>query len=362
MNFHGNLLVLRNSRSFQYNMPLLPHLERLAAGANLSADEAQSAMQTILDGKASPGQIAGFLMALRVHGETVDELVGFARAMRQTAVRVDLDLDGETVLDTCGTGGDSADTFNISTVAGFVVAGAGVRVAKHGNRAVTGKSGCGSADLLDSFGIEIDMASRAQERAARAIREVGIGFFFAPAVHTAMRHAAPVRAELKIRTAFNLLGPLTNPAGANAQLVGAPSEREAQLLAGALAALGLPRGFVAHGSDGLDEITTTGPTLVFEIRDGHVERRTLEPADFAVPMATAEQLKGGDKKRNLEIATAVLNGERGAPRDIVIANAAAALVAAGRVETFLEGAAIAAMSIDSGAARGKVAALATFMA
>jgi anthranilate phosphoribosyltransferase len=342
-------------------MPLLPYLERLAEGENLSADEAQSAMQTILDGKAPPAQIAGFLMALRVHGETVDELVGFARAMRQTAVRVDLALHGETILDTCGAGGDGAGTFNISTVAAFVVAGTGVRVAKHGNRAVTGKSGCGSADLLDSFGIEIDMTPTAPERAARAIREVGIGFFFAPAAHTAMRHAAPVRADLKIRTAFNLLGPLTNPAGANAQLVGAPSEREAQLLAGALAALGLTRGFVVHGSDGLDEITITGPTLVFEIRNGHVERRTLEPSDFAVPIATAEQLKGGDKQRNLEIANAVLNGERGAPRDIVIANAAAALVAAGRVETFLEGAAFAAMSVDSGAARGKVAALATFM-
>jgi anthranilate phosphoribosyltransferase len=242
-------------------------------------------------------------------------------------------------------------------VAAFVVAGAGVRVAKHGNRAVTGKSGCGSADLLDSFGIAMNAPP---ERAALAIREVGIGFFFAPAVHSAMKHAASVRADLKIRTAFNLLGPLTNPAGVNAQLVGAPSEREAKLIAGALAALGLPRGFVVHGSDGLDEITTTGPTLVFEIRDGQVERRTLEPGDFAVPIATAEQLKGGGKERNCEIARAVLKGEHGAARDIVIANAAAALVAAGRMETFLEAAAIAAVSIDSGAAQGKVNALAKF--
>jgi len=340
-------------------MPLLPYLERLAAGGDLSAAEAQSAMQTILDGQASAAQIAGFLMALRVQGETVDELVGFARAMRQTAVPVYLGLPGETILDTCGTGGDGAGTFNISTVAAFVVAGAGVRVAKHGNRAVTGRPGCGSADLLDSFGIAMNTSP---ERTARAIREVGIGFFFAPAVHTAMRHAAPVRADLKIRTAFNLLGPLTNPAGANAQLVGAPSEREAELIAGALAALGLPRGFVVHGWDGLDEITTTGPTLVFEIRSGNVERRTLEPGDFALPVAATEQLKGGGKERNLEIAMAVLNGERGAPRDIVIANAAAALVAAGRIETFLEGAAIAAVSIDSGAARGKVDALARFSA
>jgi anthranilate phosphoribosyltransferase len=338
-------------------MPLLPYLERLVAGEDLSGAEAQSAMQIILDGTASPAQIAGFLMALRVQGETVDELAGFARAMRQTAVPVDLGLSGETILDTCGTGGDGAGTFNISTVAAFVVAGAGVRVAKHGNRAVTGKSGCGSADLLDSFGVALDYSP---ERAARAIREVGIGFFFAPAVHSAMRHAAPVRADLKIRTAFNLLGPLTNPAGANAQLVGAPSEREAKLLAGALAALGLHRGFVVHGSDGLDEITTTGPTLVFEIRGGHVERRTLDPGDFAVPVATAGELKGGAKERNYEIAKSVLEGEHGPARDIVIANAAAALVAAGRVETFLEGAAIAAVSIDTGAARGKVDRLAKF--
>jgi anthranilate phosphoribosyltransferase len=292
-----------------------------------------------------------------VQGETVEELAGFARAMRQTAVRVDLDLPGETVLDTCGTGGDGAGTFNISTVTAFVVAGAGVRVAKHGNRAVTSRSGSGSVDLLDSFGITMDTEPA---RTAQAIREIGIGFFFAPAVHTAMRHAAPVRTDLRIRTAFNLLGPLTNPAGANAQLVGASSEREARLLAGALAALGLARGFVVHGSDGLDEITTTGSTLIFEIRNGNVERRTLEPGDFAVPVADASQLKGGGKEQNLEIAVSVLKGERGAPRDIVIVNAAAALVAAGRVETFLEGAAIAAVSIDSGAARGKVDALARF--
>ncbi len=339
-------------------MPLLPYLERLAGGPeSLRRIERNAAMRIILDGEAPPAQIAGFLMALRMQGETVDELVGFARAMRQTAAPIDLGLPGETVLDTCGTGGDGAGTFNISTVAAFVAAGAGVRVAKHGNRAVTGRSGCGSADLLDSLGISIDTGF---EQTARAIREVGIGFFFAPAVHTAMKHAAPVRADLKIRTAFNLLGPLTNPAGANAQLAGAPSEREARLIAGALALLGLPRGLVVHGADGLDEITTTGPTVVFEIRNGGIERRTLEPADFALPVATPEQLKGGSKERNCEVAKGVLNGEPGPARDIVIANAAAALVTAARVETFLEGAAIAAVSIDSGAARRKVEELAKF--
>jgi anthranilate phosphoribosyltransferase len=336
-------------------MSLLPYLERVADREDLSPADALAAMQTILTGQATHAQIAAFLMALRMKGETVDELVGFARAMRQMAEPIDHQLGAEPLLDTCGTGGDCAGTFNISTIAAFVVAGAGVRVAKHGNRSIT--SECGSADLLESLGIGIAFSPR---EAARAIREVGIGFLFAPAVHTAMKHAQPVRVDLKMRTVFNLLGPLTNPAGATAQLAGAPSPKAAELIAGALAALGLRRGFVVHGSDGLDEITTTGPTLVFEIADGKVERRTLEPADFAVPTARPEDLKGGDTTRNAAIANAVLSGQRGPQRDIVLANAAAALVAAGRVSTFLEGVAVAAVSIDAGAARGKVEALARF--
>jgi len=336
-------------------MSLLPYLERVAERENLSPADALAAMQTILTGQATHAQIAAFLMALRMKGETVDELVGFARAMRQMAEPIDHQLGDVPLLDTCGTGGDCAGTFNISTIAAFVVAGAGVRVAKHGNRSIT--SECGSADLLESLGIGIAFLPR---EAARAIREIGIGFLFAPAVHTAMKHAQPVRVELKMRTIFNLLGPLTNPAGATAQLAGAASPRAAELIAGALAALGLRRGFVVHGSDGLDEITTTGPTLVFEIRDGKVERSTLEPADFAVPTSVPEDLKGGDPARNAAIANAVLSGQRGPHRDIVLANAAAAVVAAGRVSTFLEGVAVAAVSIDAGAARGKVEALARF--
>jgi anthranilate phosphoribosyltransferase len=288
-------------------------------------------------------------------GETVDELVGFARAMRQMAEPIDLQPGGEPLVDTCGTGGDCTGTFNISTIAALVVAGAGVRVAKHGNRSIS--SQCGSADLLEALGIDIALSP---SQTARAIREIGIGFLFAPAFHTAMKHAQPVRVDLKMRTVFNLLGPLTNPAGATAQVAGAPSLKAAELIAGALAALGLRRGFVVHGSDGLDEITTTGPTLVFEIREGQVERRTLKPADFAVRTAVPEDLKGGDKACNAAIANAVLCGERGPHRDIVLANAAAALVAAGRVSTFLEGTAIAAVSIDAGAARAKVEALARF--
>ena len=338
-------------------MSLLPYLERVCQRQDLSAEEAKEVMRSILSGQASQLQIAGILTALRTKGETVDELVGFAQAMREMAAPVDVGLDGRTILDTCGTGGDGAGTFNISTIAAFVVAGAGVHVAKHGNRAVTSAKGCGSADLLESLGINTDFSP---DRAARAIREVGIGFLFAPAVHTAMKHAQPVRVDLKMRTVFNLLGPLTNPAGATSQLAGAPSDHAAELMAGALSKLGLKRGFVVHGWDGLDEITTTGPTLAFEIREGQVERRTLEPSDFAIRRAEPAQLQGGSGERNHEIARSVLEGEYGPARDIVLVNAAAALVAAGKVETFLEGMAIATVSIDAGAAKAKVKALAQF--
>jgi anthranilate phosphoribosyltransferase len=322
---------------------------------DLSRADAFAAMETILQGQASPAQIAAFLVALRMKGETVEELVGFASAMRGMARRVDAGLNGEVLIDTCGTGGDGGGTFNISTVAAFVVAGAGVHVAKHGNRSLS--SHCGSADLLECLGIEIAMPP---EEAARAIREVGIGFLFAPAIHTAMRHAQPVRAELKMRTVFNLLGPLTNPAGASAQLVGAPSARAAELMAGALAALGLKHGFVVHGSDGLDEITTTGPTLAFEIRAGQVERRELHPSDFGVPQVDAAALKGGEREVNCAIANEILAGAHGPQRDIVLVNSAAALVAAGKAEDLLEGMTVAAQSIDSGAAAAKVTALAEF--
>jgi len=336
-------------------MPLLPFIERVAGRHNLSPEEARDALLVILEGRASQPQLAAFLMAMRMKGETAGELVGFARAMRAMAAPVSHGLMGVPILDTCGTGGDGAGTFNISTIAAFVVAGAGVRVAKHGNRSISSRSG--SADLLESFGVRIDLSP---DDSARAIREVGIGFFFAPHFHTATRHAATVRADLKMRTLFNLLGPLTNPAGATSQIAGAPSEKAAGLIAEALATLGLARGLVVHGSDGLDEITTTGPTVAFEIRDSHVERRTLEPEDFAIRPASPADLKGGDHARNFEIAQAILAGERGPKRDIVLVNSAAALVVAGQVDTFLEGMAIATVSIDTGAARGKVDELTRF--
>ncbi len=336
-------------------MPFLQYLHAVAEHRHLKAEEARAAMQAILAGEVSSVQIASFLTALRMKGETVEELVGFARAMREVAVRVDAGLNGEVLLDTCGTGGDGQGTFNISTIAAFVVAGAGVRVAKHGNRSISSQGG--SADLLESLGIAVVLPP---EKVAQAIREIGIGFLFAPAIHTATRHAHPVRVELKMRTVFNLLGPLTNPAGATAQLVGAPSERTAELMAGALAELGLEHGFVVHGSDGLDEITTTAATTAFEIRGGRIERRTLTPEDFGVERADPSALKGLGKDGNTAIARAVLGGAGGSQRDIVLVNAAAALVAAGKAAEFGEGMELSRESIDSGAAWRKVEELARF--
>src|SRR5260370_22248323 len=271
-------------------MPLIPFLHQVAARHDLTAQDAQAAMQIILAGEATPTQIAAFLVALRVKGESVGELAGFARAMRLVGRRGNAP---GPLIDTCGTGGDGCGTFNISTIAAFVIAGAGVRVAKHGNRSISG--GPGSADLMESLGVRI---SQDPDQMAGAIEEVGIAFLFAPAIHLSTKHAQPVRVGLKMRTVFNLLGPPTKPAGATAQLVGAPSEATAELMAGALAELGLERGFVVHGSDGLDEITTTGYTVAFEIRAGHTERRILEPEHFGVRAATLAELKGGKELKN----------------------------------------------------------------
>ncbi len=336
-------------------MALLSSLEIVMSGRDLDAAQAREAMLSILDGGATTAQIAAFLTALRMKGETAEEVVGFARAMRERAARVDTGPDPRPLADTCGTGGDGAGTFNISTAAAFVVAGAGARVAKHGNRSISSR--CGSADVMEGLGVNVALAP---EEAARSIRQTGIGFLFAPAIHTATRHAQPARLELKMRTVFNLLGPLTNPAGAQAQLAGAPSPEAAELMADALAALGLARGFVVHGSDGLDEITTTGPTLAFEVRDGSVARRQFTPEDFGVARAASEDLRGGDREANCEIVRSILAGAPGPRRDIVLVNAAAALVAAGLADGFREGAALAAESIDSGAASAKLRALAEF--
>jgi len=289
-------------------------------------------------------------MALRMKGETAAELAGFARAMRERAVFVDA---GPDVIDTCGTGGDGAGTFNISTVAALVMAGAGARVAKHGNRSISSTT-AGSAEMMEALGVRFAMSP---EEAACAVREIGIGFLFAPHMHPAMKHAQPVRRELKLRTVFNLLGPLVNPARAQSQLIGAPSPAAAQLMAEALAELGTRRTFVVHGHDGLDEISTTGATDVYEVSTGRVIKTVWMPSDFGVPRASISDLQGGDPTRNAEIARQILGGEKNPARDIVLVNAAAGLVAAGVASDLRQGMSAAARSIDSGAAADRLARL-----
>lgn len=338
-------------------------IQKAVAGEDLSRVEAEAAMEQILAGSASATQIAAFLTALRMKGETVDELVGFATSMRRHAAQTFPPFaltDGTVLVDTCGTGGDARGTFNISTAAAFVVAGAGVRVAKHGNRSISSR--CGSADVLEHFGVRMDMPA---ERVAQAIQEVGIGFLFAPAVHTATRHANPVRRELRMRTVFNLLGPLTNPAGATAQVVGVYHAGLTELMARALGELGVRRAFVVHGADGLDEISISGETAIAELRDGVVRRYAITPEDFGLHRAPLESIQGGDAKHNAEIIHKILGRSmlyrpHGPYRDIVLANAAAALVAAGRATDFVDGVSIATKSIDSGQARERLEALVAF--
>jgi len=330
----------------------LDFLHAVTGGRSLTEEEAESAMQAMLAGQSTHVLTAAFLTALRMKGETVDELTGFARAMRAASTPLPIDPAVRPLLDTCGTGGGGKGTFNISTVTAIVVAGAGVRVAKHGNRSIS--SQCGSADLLEALGVRTHVTP---EVAAAAIRDAGIGFLFAPAFHGAMKHVQPVRLELKMRTAFNYLGPLSNPARAEIQVTGTWSNEAAEKIAGALARLGLGRGYVVHGSDGLGELTVTGSTLVLDVRAGTVTRMTLTPEDFELPRHPFESLLGGDAGRNRAIAESVLEGQPGAPRDIVLMNAALALVASGKVPDWKSGVAMAALSIDSGAANEKLAAL-----
>jgi anthranilate phosphoribosyltransferase len=337
-------------------------IEKTEAGSHLSVQEAESVMEEILLGQADEDSIVALLAALRTKGETVEELVGFARAMRRhvtpvfpSAAQASGTLRTELLVDTCGTGGDASGTFNVSTTAAFVVAGAGVRVAKHGNRSISSR--CGSADLLEALGISLDISP---ERAGAAIDEIGIGFLFAPALHTATRHAMPARRRLGGRTAFNLLGPLTNPAGARAQVAGVFAANVVEKVARALADLGTEHGFVVHGADGLDEISISGETQVAEVANGVVRLYTVTPVDFGLARAPLSTISGGDAKQNASLIRTILAGEAGPRRNIVVANAAAALVAAGRATNFLEGARLAAESIDSGAARGKLNALLAF--
>jgi anthranilate phosphoribosyltransferase len=328
-------------------------IKKLEAGGSLSRQEAEAAMEEIFSGHAAEDSIVALLSALRSKGETVEELVGFARAMRHHATQIfpDGSRPDELLVDTCGTGGDASGTFNISTAAAFVAAGAGVRVAKHGNRSISSK--CGSADVLEALGISVDLSP---ERIADAIRKIGIGFMFAPAMHTAMKHAMSARRRLG-RTAFNLLGPLTNPAGARAQVIGVFSDKVVEKVALVIAELGVERAFIVHGEGGLDEISLAGETIVGEVRGEIVSLYDVTPEDFGLERAPISAISGGDAAYNAAIIHAIFAGERGPRRDIVVANAAAALVAAGRAADFLEGARLAARSIDSGAARQKLEAL-----
>jgi anthranilate phosphoribosyltransferase len=333
---------------------------------SLTREEAREVMSEILAGRCSDAQIAGLLVALHMKGETVEEIVGFAEAIRAAAAPLNLPeiTDSEPLVDTCGTGGDAICTFNISTAAAFVVAGAGVRVAKHGNRSNTPKLGtkglgpnCGAADVMEGLGVVLSLSP---EALVDCLEEVGIAFLFAPAMHSAMKHVQPVRRELRLRTIFNLLGPLTNPAHASAQVVGVYSLELVEKVAEALSMLGLRRAMVVHGLDGLDEISLSGPTRVAEVREGNVRSYEVTPEEFGIKRAPLESVTGGDTAFNADVIRRVLAGERSPRRDIVLLNAAAALLVAGRADHFSDAIPLAARSIDSGAATRKLDALVRF--
>src|SRR3984893_4326885 len=344
---------------------ILDALKRIANDRqSLSREEAHAVMTEILTGQCSDAQIAELLVALHMKGETVEEIVGFAEAIRTAAIPLKLHSDSvldssdtgrDALVDTCGTGGDSRGTFNISTATAFVVAGAGVRVAKHGNRSVTSK--CGSADVMEALGVNINLPPA---RIAACLEQVGIAFLFAPAMHSAMKPGQTARRELHLRTVFNLLGPLTNPARSTCQVIGVYSADLVVQLAEALSMLGLRRALVVHGSDGLDEITITASTRIAEVRDGQVHSYEVTPEEFGLQRATREEISGGDASHNAGLIREVLAGKRSARRDIVLLNAAAALVAAERADRLRDAVPLAAKAIDSGAALAKLQALIAF--
>jgi anthranilate phosphoribosyltransferase len=344
---------------------ILDALHRIANHRqSLSREEARTVMTEVLSGQCSDAQIAGLLVALHMKGETVEEIVGFADAIRAAATPLELhagsvlDASGtgsDALVDTCGTGGDASGTFNISTATAFVVAGAGVRVAKHGNRSISSK--CGSADVMEALGVNINLPAA---QIAACLEQVGMAFLFAPTLHSAMKHVQTARRELRLRTVFNLLGPLTNPARATSQVVGVYSADLVEKLAEALSMLGLRRALVVHGSDGLDEITITAPTRIAEVRDGQVHTYEVTPEEFGFKRATLEDISGGDAQFNATLIQGILQGEKSARRDIVLLNAAAALVAAGQTDHLRDAVLLAATAIDSGAALAKLKSLAAF--
>jgi anthranilate phosphoribosyltransferase len=322
----------------EFAWPLV--LDALIAGDDLTREQAGAAMAEIMAGRAGDAQIAAFVVALRSKGENAEEMSGLVDAMLDASVSVDV---GEPVVDSVGTGGDRSGTFNISTTAGLIAAGAGAKVAKHGNRAASSKTG--SADLLEVLGFDLELAP---EATVQMIREIGFGFFFAPRYHPAMRHAGPVRRELGIRTVFNFLGPLCNPARAERLAVGTSDHRMAGLMIEVLANQGAEFAFVFHGEDGLDELTTTGPSYIYRLRDGEITHAEFTPEDFGVGRAGIEELQGGSREENAAITRGILAGERGPRRDIALVNAAPVIVAAGLADGFTEAMTLAEMAVDSG--------------
>jgi anthranilate phosphoribosyltransferase len=331
---------------------------------SLSRERARQLMAEVLSGQCTDAQIAALLVALSMKGETVEEIVGFAEAIRQAATPLAIpgnstldasDTERDALVDTCGTGGDASGTFNISTATAVVVAGAGVRVAKHGNRSMTSK--CGSADVMEALGVAIELPPT---RLSTCLAEVGMAFLFAPTIHSAMKYVQPARRELRLRTVFNLLGPLTNPARASAQVVGVYSAELVEKLAQALSMLGLRRAMVVHGSDGLDEITVTGPTRIAEVRDGSVRSYEVRPEEFGMTPARLDELAGGDAGENARIIRDILRGEKSPRRDVVLLNAAAALVTAAKADHLVAALPLAARAIDSGAAADKLSSLVRF--
>ena len=326
-------------------------ISKVVERQDLSMSETESVMSQIMSGEATPAQISAFITALRMKGETASEIAGCARIMQQHALQVN--PERTDVVDTCGTGGDGSGTFNISTTVAFVAAGAGLGVAKHGNRSISSK--CGSADLMEALRVKIDLKP---EQVAQCIDKVGIGFCFAPVFHPAMKYATPVRREIALRTVFNVLGPLANPARAKRQLIGVYSPDLTETLADVLRALGSERAFVVHGAGGLDELSTTGVNRVSELRDGQVVTYKLDPLELGLSQAAPGDLAGGGLEENAAITREILGGQSGPRRDIVLLNAAAILVAGGRAADFKDGLAVAAESIDSGGALKKISELA----
>ena len=328
-------------------------LGTLVEAKNLKEEEAKQVMGELMEGKATPSQIASFLTALRMKGETVAEITGFAKAMLEKVDTFSIKID--TLVDTCGTGGDSLNTFNISTVVALVAAGAGLTVAKHGNRALSSK--CGSADVLEALGVKLTIP---KEKVKECLEKIGIGFLFAPCCHPAMKYALAPRQEMGMRTVFNILGPLINPLGANVRLMGVHSSSLTEPLATVLKNLGVESAFVVWGEDGLDEISIKARTRITELKEGKIKTYYIKPEDFGLKRASLQEIRGGDREENTRIFKNILGGEKGAKRDIVLINTAACLVAAGRAKSFKEGIEIAKDSIDSGKANEKLESLVEF--